>query len=403
VPSLATRNLTCPKKPKDFYGHFMKDSRLSVKPSLQQVQNKVKNLKAEANKVRGPVLPMDTVCGFNKSWDLQFPMGSSANRARTAVFTPPWLQAASVSSGSAVLRGCLFTEASLERLALSKSVMLDGTDMVIVAPDDTPHRKSTLPVLMLSTSDGKTGKQHALAFVIVNQGESSEAVHELLSAVQEVRDLFLRDGSLGKEPFGAKAQAFLARHGHRPAIEAMAVDSAALGVASSLNRLSSHGAAPIIRRWTTLTADGAPGITGGWARYLGSTPLRPFLSGFRPTSGGRQTRDLSRRMCVFHVFQAIGRWALTQGRALTDDFMEQLFIMLRVVANAPTARLAEVLVAALLQHGINSIVSALNLKTRADWGAVAGPWNAPYPVARPLAKHRACACKLHTICLQDNL
>ena len=372
MPSIATRNLTSAKKPKDFYAHFMKDSSLSVKPSLQQVQNKVKYLRGEATKARGPVVPMDTVCGFNTSWDFQFPMGSSVNRTRSAIFTPPWVPAAKVANGSAVLCGCLFSEASLERLALSKSVMVDGTDMVILAPDDTPQRKSTFPVQMLSTSDGKTGKQHALAFVIVNQGESSDAVHELLSAVQGVRDRFLREGSLGKEPFGAKAQAFLARHGHRPAIEAMAVESAALGVASSLSRLSRHAHAPITERWATLTADGAPGITGGWARYCGSTPLRPFLSGFRATSGGRDTRDLSRRMCVFHVFQAIGRWALSHGRALIDEFMEQLFVMLRVVANAPTARLAEVLMAGLLQRGIDSIVSALSLKTRADWASVAG-------------------------------
>ena len=39
------------------------------------------------------------------------------------------------------------------------------------------------------------------------------------------------------------------------AIEAMPVDRAALGVAFSLTRFSSHMAAPIIGRWTTVTAD----------------------------------------------------------------------------------------------------------------------------------------------------
>ena len=190
----------------------------------------------------------------------------------------------------------LTSDVMMERLCLARGLCVDGTDMLIKAPDWTSHRHSTYPVLAVMTTDAHRGKSYPVMFYIINSGETAAMTTRLLAWCFEARASMIREAPIGKGDWPDSAAGFVRRHGLCPGGPPCGVFS------------------PLQEDFEAIKTDGARGFTAGWrAHTQWRDGLRPhkatalYVSCFRDALGVRLRIDLSRRMCVFHVMQATGR------------------------------------------------------------------------------------------------
>jgi hypothetical protein len=184
----------------------------------------------------------------------------------------------------------------MERLCLARGLCVDGTDMLIKAPDWTSHRHSTYPVLAVMTTDSHRGKSYPVAFFLINTGETAEMTTRLLAWCFKARAAMIREAPAGLGDWADSAAGFVKQHGLRPGATPCGFNS------------------PLQEDFEAIQTDGARGFTRGWREHTQwRDRLRPhkasplFESCFRSPAGVRLRIDLSRRMCVFHVMQATGR------------------------------------------------------------------------------------------------